>query len=76
MNVFETSDSYTGKERSENLGLRLDFRDKVNVGSILLVQILGIPLNPYLGHFGNAVERHLWTKNPHIFFSVIVNFET
>ena len=26
-------------------------------------------LNPYLGHFGNVVEHHLWTKNPQSFFS-------
>ena len=27
-------------------------------------------LNPYLRHFGNVMERHLWTKNPqsHLWF--------
>ena len=22
------------------------------------------PVNPYMGHFGNVMERHFWTKNP------------
>ena len=25
-------------------------------------------VNPYLRHFGNVMERHLWTKNPPLFF--------
>ena len=25
-------------------------------------------LNPYLRHFGNVMERHLWTKNPQSHF--------
>ena len=29
---------------------------------------LGSILNPYLEHFGDVVERHLWTKNPQSYF--------
>ena len=25
-------------------------------------------INPYLEHFGDVVERHLWTKNPQSYF--------
>ena len=25
-------------------------------------------INPYLRHFGNVMERHLWTKNPQSHF--------
>ena len=32
-----------------------------NVGQFLT-------LNPYLRHFGNVMERHLWTKNPQSHF--------
>ena len=28
-------------------------------------------VNPYLGHFGNALERHLWTENPHLLFKFL-----
>ena len=32
-------------------------------------------VNPYLGHFGNVVERHLRTKNPPLFFKQIISRE-
>ena len=30
----------------------------------ITLQILNNVLNPYLRHFGNVMERYLWTKNP------------
>ena len=32
-------------------------------------------LNPCLRHFGNVMERHLWTRNPQLFFTRIIYAE-
>ena len=31
--------------------------------------IKDVTVNPYLRQFGNVMERHLWTKNPQLFFT-------
>ena len=45
----------------------------VTLGQVLLacqMCLMGkvYQINPYLRHFGNVMERHLWTKNPQSHF--------
>ena len=46
------------------------FDQTFDIFQLIIVQILQLSwffINPYLKHFGDVLERHLWTKNPQLF---------
>ena len=46
-------------------------------GSIKLIRMRKSDINPYLLHFGNIQERHLWKKNPKFtFWSLMTSYMT
>ena len=56
---FKVQDGFSSERRARG-ALHLQVKADLNFQPIVV--------NPYLEHFGDFVERHLWTKNPQSYF--------